>query len=278
MTIISLLARMFDPRLLIILLSAVTVFNVSAQNESIDTTQVDLDTIHKPLQLGDLSLTLVQHAILPRASILFINVHEDEQTSIEALRSYSKDTSISYAYLHHSGERRITFKHKGGEFSVDPNRIFTKTGRKATLEDGEHYTMCARKETKQFAAHIESLVSNRMSIIALHNNTDTNYSILSYLPDSSESQNATSLYINPEMDPDDFIYTTDELVYKAMVEHKINVILQDNKNFVDDGSLSVYCAINKIRYVNIETEHGHLEEQIVLIELIHRIMGSKTDE
>ena len=57
-----------------------------------------------------------------------------------------------------------------------------------------------------------------------------------------------------------------------MVKHQVNVILQDNRNFVDDGSLSTYSALNDIRYVNIETEEGHLEKQLELIRLVHQVL------
>ena len=73
------------------------------------------------------------------------------------------------------------------------------------------------------------------------------------------------------MDPDDFIYTTDSFIFEQMKAHEINVILQDNSDPVDDGSLSVYCGKKGLKYVNIETQHGHFEEQIALIELIYSI-------
>ena len=201
-------------------------------------------------------------------------MHENETTSIEAMKKYNQEEAINYIYLEHKGERRINFSINSSNYSIDPNRIFTSTGRKLTLKDGGLFTDEGEKRTAQFANKLLSHLKNKSAIIAMHNNTPDNYSIQSYLPDSSEARNTTALYINPEMDPDDFIYTTDEVIYKAMVKHKVNVILQDNQKFVDDGSLSVYCGINGIRYVNIETEHGHLQKQLELMQLIHNIMAN----
>ena len=50
------------------------------------------------------------------------------------------------------------------------------------------------------------------------------------------------------------------------------MILQDNENCIDDGSLSVYCGKRNIPYANVEAEDGHLTEQIFLIsELIKHV-------
>jgi hypothetical protein len=204
-------------------------------------------------------------------NLIFFNMHENEKTSIKAIRAYAKKHRINYIYLKHTGERRITFELQG-TYSFDPNRIFTSKGRKATLLDGKNYTASAQKTVAQFANNILFELKDKKTIIAMHNNTDENYSIQSYLPDSSEAVNTQELYINPDMDPDDFIYTTVPKIYDALVKKGINVILQDNQNFLDDGSLSVYCGMNDIEYINIETEHSHLEKQLELMAIIHAII------
>jgi hypothetical protein len=110
-------------------------------------------------------------------------------------------------------------------------------------------------------------------LIALHNNTDSNYSILSYADDGSEAQNTGELFVNSKEDPDDFIYTTDKELFAFLKSKNVNVILQSEEAFVDDGSLSVYCAINGVRYANIETEHGHLSKQTELLNLLAEFLG-----
>ncbi|MBK8927556.1 MAG: hypothetical protein IPM74_17060 [Crocinitomicaceae bacterium] len=70
------------------------------------------------------------------------------------------------------------------------------------------------------------------------------------------------------MDPDDFIFTTDKNLYDHLSQLPVNIILQDNDNCKDDGSLSVYCGRKGIPYVNIEAEYGHLTEQVKLIEMV----------
>lgn len=217
---------------------------------------------------GESSIVCVSHIGDQTPKLTFLNVHEDEQTSIEALKSFALENPINYCYFRHTGERRIAFTLNDSIYSIDPNRMFTDEGRRKTLEDGENWSPAAEQALQNFAENFLRTLPKADLIVALHNNTPDNYSIQSYLPDSSEAQNTGQLYINPKMDPDDFIYTTDSLLFAKFREHKVNTILQDPNNFVDDGSLSVYCGLKKLRYVNIETEHGHLKEQETLLELL----------
>ena len=55
----------------------------------------------------------------------------------------------------------------------------------------------------------------------------------------------------------------------------MNVILQDNKGYVNDGSLSVYCGKNEIPYINIETQKGHFDAQMRLMEQVLRVVRSR---
>ena len=109
-------------------------------------------------------------------------------------------------------------------------------------------------------------------VVAMHNNTDVNYSIKSYLPGGDESENTKDVYINDSWDPDDFVYTTVEEYFNELKARGVNVILQDNEACVNDGSLSVYCGQNDIPYLNIEAQKGHLEEQIQLIGIVMEIL------
>jgi hypothetical protein len=46
---------------------------------------------------------------------------------------------------------------------------------------------------------------------------------------------------------------------------RYHIVLQDNTNVTDDGSLSVFCARGGIDYVNVEAEHGHLVRQLKMM-------------
>lgn len=226
----------------------------------------------KTLKIGDSIVQIVQAYGKVGDNTLFINVHEDETTSIESLEHYSKENPVHFVRLKHNETRRIDFSINSQSYSVDPNRIFTRKGRKKTLKDGGKFSFKASKSVKLFANEVLSYIKDSTVVVAMHNNTDVNYSIKSYLPGGDESQNTKEVYVNEEMDPDDFIYTTDKTFFDALKEKKINVILQDNKKFVNDGSLSVHCGVNGIRYINIEAQKGHFDEQLRLIEVVASIL------
>lgn len=238
------------------------IFSVSAQAQTNHT-----------IQLGDSTITLVEENINATNKILFINVHENEMTSVDAMRAYDVNNQYHFVYLKHNGSRRIGFNHCDEIYTVDPNRIFTNVGIVSTLaQDSIFHNHRAEKLSKILAKEILKYVYASSWIVSLHNNTPDNYSIMSYLPDSSEALNTKEVYINNKMDPDDFIYTTDLSLFSKLKYLQINVILQDNENCVDDGSLSIYCGKRNIPYANVEAEDGHLTEQIFLIsELIKHI-------
>lgn len=226
----------------------------------------------KTLHIGDTKFKLILQYGLVDDDVLFINVHEDELTSIETVEEYAKERAVHFLRISHQNTRRLKFNVKNKEFSVDPNRIYTRRGRRKTLKDGGRFSLKAAAKVKFFAAQILEYLEGRSVVIAMHNNTDVNYSIKSYLPSGDEAQNTEDIHINPEMDPDDFIYTTDRDFFNQFKKMNLNVILQDNKKFVNDGSLSVYCGKKGIPYINIEAQKGHFEEQLELIKSVMSIL------
>lgn len=248
---------------LIFLVATLLVTQSKAQSDS---------SMIKTIKIGDHSFKIIQQYGGVNDKVLFLNVHEDEITSIETTEEYSKENPVHFIRIAHESTRRLTFVHKSKSYSVDPNRIYTRKGRKNTLKDGGKFSLAASKQVKSFANLFLQYLSSREVIIAMHNNTDVNYSIKSYLPGGDEAQNTDLVHVNPEMDADDFVYTTEKTYYDKLVEKNINVILQDNKKFVNDGSLSVYCGINGIKYINIEAQKGHFDEQLQLIKDVMSIL------
>lgn len=226
--------------------------------------------------LGATKVAFCEHKLPEKGTVIVLNVHEDEVTSIETLFAYSALEAFDFFYLKHKGTRRIQFDLDEEVFSFDPNRIFTKKGRKMTLKDGGNYSKKARKEVKKFAEEICKRIDGFSVVIALHNNSDVNYTIKSYLPSGEEAQNTKAIHINPAAIADDFIYTTEHDFFEQFKALDINVILQDKKRYVNDGSLSVYCGKRGIPYVNIETEIGHFEAQMTLLSATFKILEQKS--
>jgi hypothetical protein len=193
-------------------------------------------------------------------------------TGIEAAEDYLFENSGFLVKLKHNGNRLLDFEFRCNIYNIDPNRIFTPKGIKDNL--AKKYALPVAKTVDSFAtAMLENYIVNKKLIVALHNNTENKFSILSYKKGQVEAANAAKFYINTTMDSDDFIITTDTSIYRKIKEKNINVVLQSSRA-KDDGSLSIYTQKNKIPYINIEAQHGHFYEQREILYAIKDIIES----
>lgn len=220
-------------------------------------------------KLGDTTVKIVvgKTSKFPLKFVYF-NMHDNENTAIEAAREVIEKYGGTFIELQIEGERLINFSLKDKSFTFDPNRIFTDVGIEKTLKLNGSYTTEARNETSKFAEKLKEYLKNARLIIAVHNNTDENYSIKSYETGGEYAREIKHFNINTEMDIDDFYYVTEDSHFKFLKEKNQNVVLQNNANVTDDGSLAVYCGKNKISYINVESEHGHLREQTDMLEIL----------
>ena len=202
------------------------------------------------------------------AGIYYINLHSDETTSVEAVQEYISTEGGIFLHIIHTEERNIAFNLNNTEYLFDPNRIYTAKGIKATLTKNATYTKQADEAIKKFADTVLAQLKNPKLIVAMHNNGDKKFSIKSYTKNKEEAINAAKVYINAAMDEDDFVYTTEEKIFNHLKQNKINVVLQKKTGFVNDGSLSVYCGLKKIPYINVEAEQGHKEQQLQMLQIL----------
>ncbi len=204
--------------------------------------------------------------------LLFFNMHDDENTAVEAALNVIARRGGRLVELIHSGRRLIHFGLDQTHFIFDPNRMFTNAGTGKSLHNGGSFSELALQEIRTLANRILEdldLGDNRL-ILTVHNNTEGAYSTLSYLPEGEYSKNAELAYLAPDSDPDDFFFVTTRNYFEFFRQEGSNVALQDNQNATDDGSLSVLAAARGVPYVNIEAQHGHLGQQIHMIEQVYR--------
>jgi hypothetical protein len=196
-----------------------------------------------------------------------VNVHDDENTSVEAGLANLNIFGGRLIELVHSGERLVTFHLRGEKYSFDPNRIFSDAGIVDTLAKQSRYSPAAHAAIKSFAGqYLEYFVLDREpAIIALHNTVDGIFSAESYAPSGYLGANTAAIHVSPARSKFDFFYVTDRRFYDYLAGRDFNVVLQDNDRVADDGSMSVYFARKKIPYINIEAEMSHLPEQIAMV-------------
>ena len=217
-------------------------------------------------------MRLMEHRKDGLEDLLFFNMHDDENTAVEAALNVIARRGGKLVELIHSGRRLIHFGLDQTHFIFDPNRMFTDAGAGKSLHNGGSFSELALQEIRALANLILEdldLGDNRL-ILTVHNNTEGAYSALSYLPEGEHSKDAERAYLAPDSDPDDFFFVTTRNYFEFFRQEGSNVVLQDNQNAADDGSLSVLAAARGVPYVNIEAQHGHLDQQINMIEQVYR--------
>ena len=75
----------------------------------------------------------------------FLNVHNDEDTSVAAGLANLAEFGGRLIELVHTGERLISFTLDGRRYVFDPNRVFSDTGIEKTLKKEGPHTPAARE-------------------------------------------------------------------------------------------------------------------------------------
>jgi hypothetical protein len=208
--------------------------------------------------------------------LVFVNLHDNETTSVSAGKTILQSGGGLMIRLENRNQRVIRFKYRGQSYSFDPNRMFSDAGLQASMKELGQTSPGALAEVRAFAERILSLIPGEAKcIIALHNNTNEAYSVLSYLPGHERAKDAKEVHHAKNEDPDDIALTTDSLLFEAMKAYGFNSILQDNVNVKKDGSLSVWAGENNRRYINIETEHGKFTQYVRMLEKLMETLNTQ---
>ena len=101
---------------------------------AVGTAQTQPPAMHvRTLGLGSDSIDVVTTQF-GEARLLLCNLHDNEDTSVEAARRVLSKRSGRLIELRHTGQRNLTFRILNREYGCDPNRIFTDPGIRRTLE------------------------------------------------------------------------------------------------------------------------------------------------
>lgn len=210
-------------------------------------------------------------------ALTMVNLHDDEEASVEAGVDVLKRTGGRLIELTHSGKRRVVFSLDGKQYSFDPNRIFSSAGvRKTVTGEGavpEAAHLAVDKFARQFVSYFQ--LDKKSEFITLHNNGDGGLSIHTYEPGGEWAADTDELHVSRTVDPDEFFFVTEKRVYEELKQQDSNVILQDNSIKRDDGSLSVFAGRHGTRYINVEAEPTHTKEQIQMIEMAIKAISRK---
>ena len=180
--------------------------------------------------------------------------------------------------------RRVAFRLRGKSYSVDPNRIFTENGRTCAGLSAE-----VEPAVRSFAEALLEIIyapggkrlrEGESFLVAVHNNSDfegkvgraraddlTADAFARPGPAAASAHNAfqdsaAGVFLsNREADADNFALATDARLLAPFAERGFNVVLQkpaaELKGTgcnIDDGSLSIYSALQNVPYVNLEAD------------------------
>jgi hypothetical protein len=235
-------------------------------------------SLHKvSFQIGDTTIH-AQSRQFGSNKLTMVNVHDDEQESVDAAIPILEKQGGRLIELTHTGKRRVVFSVEGKEYSFDPNRIFSKAGVRLTVRPEadreakvpERAHLAVDRFAEQFIRYFE--LQKQPAFITLHNNGEGGLSIHTYEPGGDWAADTDELHVSSTVDPDEFFFVTDERIFEELKRRDANVILQDNTIKRDDGSLSVFAGRHGIPYINVEAQPEHFEEQIRMIQIATEII------
>ena len=223
--------------------------------------------------LGDLNINLVKYSY-GGPGIDFLAIHDDEDTGVKAAFQYINENGGSITDSQYGGKRNFKFIYEEEAYQTDPNSIYTKKGIKAGLEKFGIWDDNVISELETAGKTILNTYNPKKTgyIFTLHNNADGGFGISSYLRGYELESTADSILINFQMDGDDLILVTEPALYSEFKKENVNVVLQ-SQGALDDGSLSIYAMQNKIPYINVEVQHGHIDEHYRLIRVSAEVLA-----
>jgi HEAT repeat protein len=191
-----------------------------------------------------------------KQDLIFINLHHNEKTSVQAARRVVDEVGGMVMALDHPGERLVTFQLHGKSYTFNPNGIFTDAGIEKTVRGPSIFIPEAKRAVKQFAETLlEKYVRNRRVIIAVHNNSHS-FTVDLWDKNGPRARDAAEFFKGDPRHPHNFFLVTTVEDFNLLKSYGYNVVRQDNERATDDGSLSIFCGRNGIRYINSEAELG----------------------
>lgn len=215
-------------------------------------------------QLGNRTL-YIHRTVYDSTGPVVVQLHGNEATALEAALQTLDIRGGTLLRIDHK-QRNISFHLQGKRYTFDPNRMFTRRGIQASLQTYGNYSAAAIHAVDAFARFFLSKIPDSSLIIALHNNSDQQFSALSYRHNNAFKAAAADLHINDVLDPDNFYFLTDPKLFEELRHMGYNVVLQNNRKAPDDGSLSIWCGRRNRMYVNIEAQIGETATQQTMLE------------
>ena len=225
-----------------------------------------------PYKLGDTEIKLEHFSCPSDNGLVYFHPHENEEPSNTVARKQISTHGGEGYFLHHGGDRLITFMLKGKKYLIDPNRMFSLDGIRDNLKKYGNFSEEAAQQVYRFALWLSGVISSGR-VFAVHNNRNQGYNVSSYLENGKPVVGVDAIHISPKRSTGNFIYTNNMGLFSVAKDNDFNVVLQGN-SVVDDGSYSVFAQKHGIDYINVEATIGDSEHDEELIKFVNRYYGA----
>jgi hypothetical protein len=242
------------------------------------------------------------------AAVTFFSPHHNEETARALAKDFvqAKGGRLveieSFDAATGKPARYLRFRYAGKDYQVDPNRIYTENGRACGLspEIAPVVRIFADELLKLvLAENGTSLRAGERYLVAVHNNTDVDARaeaartadltaaafVKSKQAHAEFYEQAEGVYLsNMEEDADNFVFLSGPQLVGYFAERGFNAVVQKNaarlnsaKCSIDDGSLSVYSALNAVPYVCLEADAvtGYMRQR-QMFEAVYGLVGNET--
>jgi len=244
--------------------------------ERFETLAVGASTIQVRI-LGDLS-----------SPVRYVVIHGDEETAPKAAELHLQRFGGALIQLVNPGKRLVTFRlpNLRSTYDFDPNRIFTRTGLEQTVRVWNRRTRRGRfprlfAAVQEFADRFLSLlVEPRVGgqgLIAVHNNgtsPNSDFSFETFVNSRGYFPGVEAMHYRRNHSPYNLFVVTDPADYDALAARGLNVVLENSELASDDGSLSVFCGKQQIRYANVEAHMGEVGKHVEMLDTLREIWNA----
>jgi hypothetical protein len=221
----------------------------------------------------------------PGSPFRYVVIHGDEETAPLATEEHLKRYPGVMIQLVNPGNRWVTFKLSGLPYTYDfdPNRIFTRAGLEQNVRALNRRTRRSRyprlfEEVEKFRDQLLKLILGarpaELAVIAVHNNSTSprsDFSFETFVNSRGYFPGVEAMQYRRSQSPFNLFVVTEPADYEELARRGMNVVLENAELVADDGSLSVFCGREKIRYANVETRQGELSRQVEMLDAVREI-------
>jgi hypothetical protein len=225
----------------------------------------------------------------PDSPFRYVVIHGDEETAPVATEEHLKRHPGVMIQLVNPRKRWVTFKlpRLPYTYDFDPNRMFTRTGIEKNVRALNRRTRRSRypllfEEVEKFREQFLKLVVGSrppdLAVIAVHNNSTSprsDFSFETFVNSRGYFPGVEAMQYRRSHSPFNLFIVTEAAVYDELARRGLNAVLENAELAHDDGSLSVFCGREKLRYANVETRQGELARQVEMLDTVREIWAAR---